>query len=77
MSMWAFRRKHTGFGEVTKHKARLCAHGGQQQWGVNYWETYAPVVDWMAIRLLLVLAEIHGLEYELVLVERGEAIDLD
>ena len=62
MSIWSFKRKRTGYGEVTKHKARLCAHGGQQQWGVNYWETYAPVVDWMAIRLLLVLAEVHGLE---------------
>ena len=37
-------------------------HGGQQQWGVNYWETHATVVDWMAVRLLLILAEIEGLE---------------
>ena len=33
-----------------------------QQWGVNYWETYAPVVNWISIRFLLVMAEIVGLE---------------
>jgi histone deacetylase 1/2 len=45
-----------------KHKARLCAHGGQQTWGENYWETYAPVVNWITIRTLLALCQIHGLE---------------
>jgi hypothetical protein len=33
-----------------------------QQWGINYWETYAPVVNWISIRFLLVLSEIVGLE---------------
>ena len=32
-----------------------------QQWGVNYWETYAPVVNWVSVRFLLVLSEIVGL----------------
>ena len=49
-------------GLLNKHKARLCAHGGMQQWGINYWETYAPVVNWISIRFLLVLSEIVGLE---------------
>ena len=62
MSIWSFKRKRDPFGVIEKYKARLCAHGGQQQWGVNYWETYAPVVEWMAVRLLLILAEIEGLE---------------
>ena len=30
-----------------------------QQWGVNYWETYAPVVGWSAVRLLLIIASIN------------------
>jgi hypothetical protein len=34
-------------------------HGGQQEYGVNYWETYAPVVTWAAIRLILVLVLIY------------------
>ena len=33
-----------------------------QQWGVNFWETYAPVVNWISIRILLVLSEIVGLK---------------
>ena len=45
MSMWAFKRKRLPDGTLVKHKARTCAHGGQQQWGINYWETYAPVVN--------------------------------
>ena len=44
------------------HKARFNIHGGQQEHGVNYWETYSPVVTWAAIRLLLVLSIICGWE---------------
>ena len=32
-----------------------------QQWGVNYWETYAPVVNWISVRFLLIISEIIGL----------------
>ena len=44
-----------------KYKAILCAHGGMQQWGVNYWETYSPVVNWISICTLLAISSIHGL----------------
>ena len=37
-----------------------------QQWGVNYWETYAPVVNWISIRFLLILSEIAGLESQAI-----------
>ena len=33
-----------------------------QTWGVNYWETYAPTVNWISVRFLLVVAEIMQLE---------------
>ena len=62
MAIWAFKRKRFPDGTLNKHKARLCAHGGQQQWGVNYWETYAPVVNWISVRFLLILTELAGLE---------------
>jgi hypothetical protein len=42
-------------------EARLCAHGGMQTWGENYWETYAPVVKWASVCLILAIAKIHGL----------------
>jgi Reverse transcriptase (RNA-dependent DNA polymerase) len=45
---------------VYKYKARLNIHGGQQEYSVNYWETFAPIVIWAAIRLLLVLALMYG-----------------
>jgi hypothetical protein len=38
----------------TKWKARLNCHGGQPEHGINFWETYLPVVNWFLIRLFLV-----------------------
>ena len=61
-AIWSFKRKRFPDGTLNKFKARLCAHGGMQQWGINYWETYAPVVNWISVRFLLILSEIAGLE---------------
>jgi hypothetical protein len=36
---------------VKKHKAQLNLHGGKQVYGMNYFETYAPVVTWFATSL--------------------------
>ena len=60
LAIWSFKRKRFPDGTVNKHKSRLCAHGGIQQWGVDYWETYAPVVNWLCVRDLLVISVIHG-----------------
>ena len=35
-AIWAFKQKRFPDGCINKHKARLCAHGGMQQYGVNY-----------------------------------------
>ena len=32
-----------------------------QQWSVHYWETFAPVVNWLSVRLVLVLAFVYNL----------------
>ena len=62
MAIWYFRRKRDNIiGKVTKYKARICAHGGMQEKGINYWETYAPVVQWMSVRIMLTLAAIENL----------------
>jgi hypothetical protein len=46
-AIWAFKRKRRiDTRAVYKHKARLNIHGGKQKHGVNYWETYSPVVNW-------------------------------
>ncbi|KAL7523405.1 hypothetical protein ACHAWF_000505, partial [Thalassiosira exigua] len=62
MAVWSFKRKRYPDGMLNKHKARLCAHGGQQTWGQDYSDTYAPVVTWVRVHLLLTIAKIHKLE---------------
>jgi hypothetical protein len=54
--IWSFMHKQCPDGTLVKHKARLCAHGGMQQWGTNYWETYSPVVNMVTVCLILLLA---------------------
>jgi hypothetical protein len=61
MSIWSFKPKQYTDGTLNKHKTHLCAHGGMQTQGQNYWETYAPVVSWASIHIILVVAKIHGL----------------
>eukprot|EP00957_Ditylum_brightwellii_P194630 14825882-Ditylum_brightwellii.AAC.1 len=48
-------------GSLSKHKARLCCCGGKQQWGVNLYKTYAPVVAWASERSLLIMSKLHNL----------------
>ena len=62
LSIWAFKRKRLPDGTITKYKARLNAHGGMQRWGMDYWETYDPVVNWISVRLILAISMIHRLE---------------
>jgi len=59
--MWSMRRKRDlTTGAITKHKARLNLHGGKQEYRINYYETYAPVVTWFAIHLLIVFGLLFG-----------------
>lgn len=53
---WAFRIKRIPDGTVSKFKARFCARGDRQIKGVDFFETYAPVVNWNTVRLLLILS---------------------
>jgi hypothetical protein len=54
-SVWLMRRKRDlTTNNVKSHKARLNLHGGKQIYGMNYYETYAPVVTWFAIRLVII-----------------------
>ena len=56
-AVWSMKRKrHLLTGEVYKWKARLNVHGGQQEYAVNYFDTYAPVVAWPVIRILMTLS---------------------
>ena len=50
---WAFKLKRLPDNTPYRYKARFCARGDLQREGVDYFETYAPVVQWSTIRLLL------------------------
>ena len=47
-------------GELLKHKARLCVHGGMQRKGIDYWHAYAPVVNWSTVKIVLTLTQLAG-----------------
>jgi hypothetical protein len=48
--------------KIYKWKACLNTHGRQQEHGVNFWETYSPVVNWFSIRFFLVILILNGRE---------------
>jgi len=52
---WVFKLKRTPDGVAYRYRSRFCVRGDQQEYGVNYFETFAPVVQWSTIRLLLIL----------------------
>jgi Reverse transcriptase (RNA-dependent DNA polymerase) len=58
---WAFKVKRFPNGDVKKLKARFCARGDKQIEGVDYFDTFAPVVSWTTVRLLLILSAILNL----------------
>ncbi|KAK2390489.1 putative mitochondrial protein [Trifolium repens] len=53
---WVFRNKLDENGIIIRNKARLVAQGYNQEEGIDYEETYAPVARLEAIRLLLAYA---------------------
>jgi hypothetical protein len=65
-AIWSFKHEQRPAGTLVKHKARLCAHGGMQQLGTNYWETYSPVANMVTVRLILLLAQIYKLELKAI-----------
>jgi len=60
-STWAFQCKRYSDGSVRKLKARFCARGDRQIKGVDFFETFAPVVNWHTVCIMLILSLILGL----------------
>lgn len=61
-SKWVFKTKRNDIGEIVRYKARLVAKGYTQRAGIDYTETYAPVVRYTSIRFLTALAVQRGLK---------------
>lgn len=53
---WVYRTKPGTKTSPPIHKARLVARGFQQQHGLDYDETFAPVIKWVTIRTVVALA---------------------
>ncbi|GKB67610.1 retrovirus-related pol polyprotein from transposon TNT 1-94 [Tanacetum coccineum] len=60
---WVFRNKLDENGVFSRNKARLVAQGYNQQEGIDYDETYAPVARLESIRILL--AYVCALDFKL------------
>lgn len=58
---WVFKVKTNECGNVSRYKARLVAKGFDQREGVDYLETFSPVVRHSSLRLLFALAAERGI----------------
>ena len=66
--------------QVYKWKERLNVHVGQQEYGVNYLETYSPVVTWFFLRTLLTIVAInkwHSRQVDFIQAYPQETIEYD
>ncbi|PKU75693.1 Retrovirus-related Pol polyprotein from transposon TNT 1-94 [Dendrobium catenatum] len=57
---WTFRKKFNSDGNVARFKARLVAQGNQQEYGIDYGETFSPVAKLPTIRVLFTIALSNG-----------------
>lgn len=55
---WVFETKTDGAGKIERYKVRLVACGNEQEQGVNYSNTFAPVMDMATARFILALCVI-------------------
>nr|GEZ77322.1 hypothetical protein [Tanacetum cinerariifolium] len=61
-SKWIYKKKTDMNGVVYINKARLDAKGFTQTYGVDYEETFSPVADIRAIRILIAIAAYYDYE---------------
>ncbi|GJV79173.1 retrotransposon protein, putative, ty1-copia subclass [Tanacetum coccineum] len=59
---WLFKKKTDIYGNVDTYKARLVAKGYTQTYRINYEETFSPVADIRAIRILIAIVTYYDYE---------------
>jgi hypothetical protein len=47
-------------GSLKKYKARMCVNDSRQIQGIDYTESFSPVVQWRTLRMVNTLAEMHN-----------------
>ena len=57
---WVYRTKLNSNGSINKHKARLVVKGYAQIFGMDFSETFAPIVRLDTTRMLLALVAQKG-----------------
>jgi hypothetical protein len=55
-SRWVFKVKRKSDGTLDRNKTRLVAQGHKQRYGIDYEDTFSPVVKAATIRIILSLA---------------------
>ena len=61
-SKWIYKLKTDMDGKVHSYKACLIAKGHTQTFGIDYEETFSPVADIRAIRILIAIAAYYDYE---------------
>ena len=51
-----FKKKFDQHGNLSRYKVRVCARGDRQLPGIEYSDTYAPVVDKTSVRIFLTIS---------------------